>query len=81
MLKRFYPDFNIPEDITWKKGVSPATLQGLVIENRYNPEKVLDQIAEKVYNGDELEENIVLEERLENIKESIKEAEKVVGHR
>lgn len=45
MFKRFFPDFKIPGMIVWKKGISPAKFQGLVIKNRDNPTKILKEVS------------------------------------
>lgn len=41
MLARFYPDFSIPDDIEPRPGLTPAEVQGLVLEHRNSPEQLL----------------------------------------
>jgi len=43
-FSRFFPDFNVPIGCKFKEELSPAYLQGLVLENRDSPEKVLQEL-------------------------------------
>ncbi|MDO3651321.1 AAA family ATPase, partial [Nocardia mangyaensis] len=47
-FKRFYPHYRLPENISFKEDITPAKFQGLVLENRNNPEKVLEKVVDKV---------------------------------
>ncbi len=47
-FEKFFPEFNVPEDVVFKQNISPAALQSKILDNRKHPEKVFDFCIETV---------------------------------
>jgi len=46
-MKRFYPNYDMPKgEFTIKKGISPAEFQGMVLNNKNKPDKVVELCGE-----------------------------------
>lgn len=45
MFKRLYGGYEVPKDVVFKDNVSPAELQGLILENRIDPGYVLSKVT------------------------------------
>lgn len=46
-FKRFYPQFKLPDKVVWQHEVTPATMQTCVLQNKDNPDLLLQILTKK----------------------------------